>query len=143
MSREHYVSAAEWLVAFVRRCGGHCCGHHERPQPGCPARTAMATTRHPQPRHRVARGALGPRPGERCGAGGVMQMVNYPNGLTKPLKPCPFCGGEAEFERRGTGRQSCIVACTECGCRLETSETWSSGQAWNQRHENAAALGVS
>lgn len=49
------------------------------------------------------------------------------------LLPCPFCGGAAEFERRGTGRQSCIVACTDCGCRLETGETWNSGRQWNTR----------
>ena len=52
---------------------------------------------------------------------------------SKALAPCPFCGGEAEFERKGTARQSCIVACTDCGARLETSETWGSGKAWNDR----------
>lgn len=52
------------------------------------------------------------------------------------LAPCPFCGGEAHFERTGTPRQSCIVACTECGARLETGETWEhSGKAWNRRAE--------
>jgi len=49
------------------------------------------------------------------------------------LKPCPFCGGEAEFEREGTSRQSCIVSCTECGCRLESNETHDSGDSWNTR----------
>lgn len=51
----------------------------------------------------------------------------------RDLKPCPFCGGIAEFERMGTPRQSCIIACTDCGCRLETGETWASGIAWNER----------
>jgi hypothetical protein len=49
------------------------------------------------------------------------------------LEPCPFCGGEAEFERMGDHRQSCIVACQDCGCRLETGETWNCGQSWNTR----------
>ena len=51
------------------------------------------------------------------------------------LLPCPFCGGEAEFERMGTPRQSCIVACTDCGGRLETSEAGAAcGSQWNDRH---------
>lgn len=51
------------------------------------------------------------------------------------LLPCPFCGGEAEFERMGTPRQSCIVACTDCGGRLETSEEGAAcGSQWNDRH---------
>ena len=52
------------------------------------------------------------------------------------LKPCPFCGGTAEFERRGSQRQSCIVACEDCGGRLESNESdWNSGSAWNRRAE--------
>jgi Lar family restriction alleviation protein len=50
------------------------------------------------------------------------------------LLPCPFCGHEAEFERRGDHRASCIVTCTHCGCRLETGEEGDFiGQAWNTR----------
>jgi hypothetical protein len=49
------------------------------------------------------------------------------------LAPCPFCGSPAEFERKGTHARSCIVACTMCGCSLETGETWNSGKAWNTR----------
>ena len=49
------------------------------------------------------------------------------------LLPCPFCGGEAEIEREGTGRQSCIVNCTQCGCSLSSGETFNSGSTWNQR----------
>jgi Lar family restriction alleviation protein len=53
--------------------------------------------------------------------------------MTK-LDPCPFCGGEASFERLGTNRQSCIINCENCGCRLETNETgeWC-GEQWNRR----------
>ncbi len=49
------------------------------------------------------------------------------------LLPCPFCGGEAEIEREGTGRQSCIVSCLNCGCHLESGETFNSGSRWNTR----------
>lgn len=51
------------------------------------------------------------------------------------LLPCPFCGGDAEFERMGDRRQSCIVACTDCGCRHESSdEHENNGASWNSRH---------
>ena len=51
------------------------------------------------------------------------------------LDPCPFCGGEAEIERYGDGGQSTIYCCTECGCRLETGETFNQGDSWNRRTE--------
>ena len=51
------------------------------------------------------------------------------------LKPCPFCGGAAEFERLGTGRVSCIVVCSDCGARHESSDSGAaSGASWNRRH---------
>jgi hypothetical protein len=56
------------------------------------------------------------------------------------LKPCPFCGGEAEFERKGTSKVSCIVKCTDCGCTVETGETWASGQSWNTRTQSQCEL---
>jgi uncharacterized Zn finger protein len=50
------------------------------------------------------------------------------------LKPCPFCGGEAEIQQMGTGRRSMIYSCTECGCELETGETFISDDCnWNTR----------
>lgn len=50
------------------------------------------------------------------------------------LKPCPFCGGEAEFERVGTARMSTIVSCTECGATLESGEAGEiAGTSWNSR----------
>lgn len=50
------------------------------------------------------------------------------------LKPCPFCGGAAEFEREGTPRRSCIVACTQCGARHESGDQdWCNGSSWNSR----------
>lgn len=55
------------------------------------------------------------------------------------LLPCPFCGGESEIERRGTTRQSNIVACTECGCRLESGDTFNPALSWNTRTASPAA----
>lgn len=52
------------------------------------------------------------------------------------LKPCPFCDGEAEIERYGDRRQSTIYHCTECGCLLETGETFDHGSRWNERRGN-------
>jgi hypothetical protein len=49
------------------------------------------------------------------------------------LKPCPFCGGDAEFERKGNSRVSCIVRCTQCNCIHSSSDTWDSGSSWNTR----------
>lgn len=51
------------------------------------------------------------------------------------LLPCPFCGHSTpEFERLGTGKQSCIVACGNCGCRHESGDEWDDcGRSWNTR----------
>lgn len=49
------------------------------------------------------------------------------------LKPCPFCGGRAVVERKGSARQSHIISCEDCCCRLETGEIWNAGRAWNTR----------
>lgn len=50
------------------------------------------------------------------------------------LKPCPFCGGEADMVQPGTYKYSCIVECQNCGCRLESSDEGEhSGRAWNTR----------
>ncbi len=58
------------------------------------------------------------------------------------LLPCPFCGGRPETERFGNGRQSTIYACVECGCRLETGETFNHGARWNERplHDELVAM---
>lgn len=50
------------------------------------------------------------------------------------LLPCPFCGGEPYMEQWGNNRQSCIIACQDCGCSMETGETGHDcGGMWNQR----------
>lgn len=49
------------------------------------------------------------------------------------LLPCPFCGdSNIIVERTGTTKQSCIVYCGECGCRLESNEI-GAGWYWNNR----------
>lgn len=59
------------------------------------------------------------------------------------LKPCPFCGGKADFERMGTSRQSCIVECGRCGVRHESSDEYGrSGQSWNERQPTRAPQAV-
>ena len=66
-------------------------------------------------------------------------------GVEMKLLPCPFCGDdEPEFEREGTGRVSCIVVCTNCGCRHQSSDSGEhNGSSWNRRHGDGAngALG--
>jgi len=53
------------------------------------------------------------------------------------LLSCPFCGGDARIERRGSGRQSSIIACEDCGCSLESNEVaWNTGTDWNARQPN-------
>jgi Lar family restriction alleviation protein len=57
------------------------------------------------------------------------------------LAPCPFCGGAAEFERRGTGRQSCIVVCGDCGARHESGDSGDRcGSSWNRRESSRPSL---
>ena len=63
--------------------------------------------------------------------------------MSEPLKPCPFCCGKPTMDddraRRGTARQSCIVVCTECGCRHESGDEYEmSGSSWNTRAEPPA-----
>lgn len=57
--------------------------------------------------------------------------------VNQELKPCPFCGGEAEIERHGTARQSMQIACQECGARVESGDisglTQPQNLRWNRR----------
>lgn len=59
--------------------------------------------------------------------------------MNKDLKPCPFCGGEAEIERYGTPRDSTIYSCRWCGCWLETGEERDHGARWNTRAPDPAS----
>ena len=59
--------------------------------------------------------------------------------MSDKLLPCPFCGDEdIEVERVGTSRHSCVVACTNCGVRIESGED-GFGSAWNTRAPQAAS----
>lgn len=60
--------------------------------------------------------------------------------MTDKLLPCPFCCGDAEFERMGDRSQSTIVACISCGARLENGEEWDHGRGWNTRQFSPATI---
>ena len=53
------------------------------------------------------------------------------------LLPCPFCGGEAEIQRKGSHRASMIVTCTNCGCKVESGDVYGlttpERMEWNRR----------
>jgi predicted RNA-binding Zn-ribbon protein involved in translation (DUF1610 family) len=57
------------------------------------------------------------------------------------LLGCPLCGGEATIERKGSARASMIIACTNCGGRMESGDVYGltkpESWAWNRRHPNA------
>lgn len=55
------------------------------------------------------------------------------NTTVEQLKPCPFCGGTDISFERGTNRRSTIYTCEDCGCNLETAETWQAPTCWNTR----------
>ena len=58
----------------------------------------------------------------------------------RTLLGCPFCGAEAEVERKGSAGASMIIACTNCGCRMESGDVYGltepSSWAWNRRLPN-------
>lgn len=57
------------------------------------------------------------------------------------LKPCPFCGYEAEVERMGTNKVSMIITCSFCGCSLETGETYLyERMSWNRRDNDTKTV---
>lgn len=52
------------------------------------------------------------------------------------LKPCPFCGGDAQMDRMGTNKVSMQISCGYCGAYMESGETWiDENSNWNQRVE--------
>lgn len=52
---------------------------------------------------------------------------------TKELKPCAYCGGEAEIEHYG--RAICIM-CKSCHANQRIEEPEAAIQHWNQRYEH-------
>ena len=57
------------------------------------------------------------------------------------LLPCPFCGGGAEIERKGSHRASMIVACMNCGYTVESGGVYglteAERMAWNCRSKKS------
>ena len=52
--------------------------------------------------------------------------------MSKELKPCPFCGGEAK--RRDGSSTTPYIRCTRCGCRTGSSRSDERlVAAWNRR----------
>ena len=53
--------------------------------------------------------------------------------MSSNLKPCPFCGGEAEFYEF-----TCFwVSCKDCWCETFTYDTKQEAvEAWNRRVNN-------
>ncbi|MCH5195914.1 MAG: Lar family restriction alleviation protein [Oscillospiraceae bacterium] len=48
------------------------------------------------------------------------------------LKPCPFCGGEAEYVRMSSGFQK--IRCKKCYAQIEEQSTkWDAAVEWNSR----------
>lgn len=39
--------------------------------------------------------------------------------MSEKLKPCPFCGGEAEYERFNNPKTWFTVRCSRCGCQTD------------------------
>ena len=53
------------------------------------------------------------------------------------LRPCPFCGGEAELSDTAVqtklGKKLWSVECTECGVILDRESREDAFEAWNNR----------
>jgi Lar family restriction alleviation protein len=57
------------------------------------------------------------------------------------LKPCPFCGGEAEMQYIGTCCPLYFISCKECGCKQATSISKEAViEAWNTRKPMEAVV---
>lgn len=78
----------------------------------------------------IPRRLRGPRPEVRGAGhiqGGLMDEIE--------LKPCPFCGGDAEMQRgKYQGLRTFYVSCLGCGARtdLEYAEEFAA-DLWNER----------
>ena len=49
------------------------------------------------------------------------------------LKPCPFCGGEAEEYNNSDFHDCYRVYCMDCGAETQAEEEWNRAKKWNKR----------
>ena len=49
------------------------------------------------------------------------------------LKPCPFCGGEAEEYNNSDFHDCYRVYCMGCGAETQAEEEWQRVKKWNKR----------
>ena len=64
--------------------------------------------------------------------------------MAETLRPCPFCGGEAEFETYGG--TACAVVCQSCRCGTPTmslADGMAAVNRWNRRAERTCRAEVS
>lgn len=53
--------------------------------------------------------------------------------MSKQLKPCPFCGGIAEFKQFANPKSKAYVECCECHCH---TDGYRYGSQYNSFAEN-------
>lgn len=53
--------------------------------------------------------------------------------MPEKLEPCPLCDSPNITFERGNARVSTKYRCDDCGCFLETGETWQAPERWNTR----------
>lgn len=72
----------------------------------------------------------------------IKANIDEVKAMNEELLNCPFCGGLAEIKRKGTARASMLVACTNCGCRMESGDVYGLTKpqvwAWNRRNYELA-----
>lgn len=56
--------------------------------------------------------------------------------MPEKLKPCPFCGGEAECLNKNKVRTFCAVMCKNCGAIIAKLKKHTAIEAWNKRSDN-------
>ena len=58
--------------------------------------------------------------------------------MAAELKPCPFCGGEAEIISGASNRQVFFVTCDTCGAETPwiARTKAEAAEAWNRRATN-------
>ena len=52
------------------------------------------------------------------------------------IMPCPFCGGEAEYDHAAQWDDGHVLACGYCGCELSAESKEDVIKAWNTRQKD-------